>query len=232
MLQQRVILFLSAGRRAHRQEHLGDRGGIVLIAGLTGSIATGKSTVSAILKDLGAFIVDADQAARDVVVPGMPAWVKIVQIFGRDILKPSGEIDRERLGGIVFRDARMRAMLEEVIHPEVMRVMDEQITRIRAGSPDAVVILDVPLLIETGMHKGMSEVIVVYCPEDQQIHRLMVRDSISREEALARVRSQLSIEEKRRYATMVVDNGGTREETRSQVIRVFAALRERSESAS
>ena len=200
----------------------------MLIAGLTGSIATGKSTVSTVLKDLGAFIVDADQAAREVVLPGMPAWEKIVSIFGREILQASDEIDRERLGRLVFNDAKMRALLEEVVHPEVMRVMDEQITTIRAGSPDAVVILDVPLLIETGMHRGMSEVIVVYCPEDQQIHRLMIRDSISRDEALARVRSQLSIEEKRRRASLVIDNSGTREETRSQVIRIFSSLRDKS----
>ena len=204
----------------------------MLIAGLTGSIATGKSTVSVILKDLGAFIVDADQAARDVVVPGMPAWEKIVSIFGREILTSSGEIDRERLGNIVFNDAKMRSMLEEIVHPEVMRVMDEQITSIRTGYPDAVVILDVPLLIETGMHTGVSEVIVVYCPEDQQIRRLMVRDSISRDEALARVRAQLSIEEKRRYASLLIDNSNTREETRSQVIRVFETLRDKSKAAS
>lgn len=203
----------------------------MLIAGLTGSIATGKSTVSAILKDLGAFIVDADQASREVVIPGTPAWEKIVNIFGREILLPTEEIDRERLGSLVFNDAKMRAMLEEVVHPEVMRVMDEQINTIRAGSPEAVVILDVPLLIETGMYRGVSEVIVVYCPEDQQIRRLMIRDSVSRDEALARVRSQLSIEEKRRYASLVIDNSNTREETRSQVIRMFTSLRDKSIAA-
>jgi dephospho-CoA kinase len=199
----------------------------MLIAGLTGSIATGKSTVSAILKDLGAFIVDADLAAREVVLPGMPAWEEIVRIFGRDILQETGEIHRERLGDLVFNDAKMRAMLEAVVHPEVMRVMDEQISTIRAGSSDAVVILDVPLLIETGMHRGVSEVIVVYCPEDQQMRRLMVRDGIGREEALARIRAQLSIEEKRRHASLIIDNSTTVENTRRQVQDVFATLREK-----
>lgn len=199
----------------------------MLIAGLTGSIATGKSTVSAILKDLGAFIVDADLAAREVVLPGMPAWEEIVRIFGRDILQETGEIHRERLGGLVFNDAKMRAMLEAVVHPEVMRVMDEQISTIRAGSSDAVVILDVPLLIETGMHRGVSEVIVVYCPEDQQMRRLMVRDRIGREEALARIRAQLSIEEKRRHASLIIDNSTTVDNTRRQVQDVFATLREK-----
>lgn len=204
----------------------------MLIAGLTGSIATGKSTVSTIMKDLGAFIVDADRAAREVVLPGMPAWERIVGIFGRDVLQPSGEIDRERLGRLVFNDAKMRAMLEEIVHPEVVRHMEDRIVTIGTGSPDAVVILDVPLLIETGMHRGVNEVIVVYCPEDQQIRRLMIRDSVNRDEALARVRSQLSIEEKRRFASMLIDNGGTREETRIQVISVFESLRDRAAAAS
>ncbi len=189
----------------------------MLVAGLTGSIATGKSTVSAILRDLGAFIVDADRVAREVVRPGTRAWEAIVRIFGAEVLQPGGEIDRERLGRIVFNDAAMRAMLEEVVHPEVMSAMDEQVSAIRQGSPDALVILDVPLLIETGMHRGLSEVIVVYCPEDQQITRLMVRDTISRDEALARVRAQLSIEEKRRYASLIIDNSASLEETRAQV---------------
>lgn len=107
----------------------------MLIAGLTGSIATGKSTVSTIMKDLGAFIVDADRAAREVVLPGMPAWERIVRIFGRDVLQPSGEIDRERLGRLVFNDAKMRAMLEEVVHPEVVRHMEDRIVTIGTGSP-------------------------------------------------------------------------------------------------
>ena len=204
----------------------------MLIAGLTGSIATGKSTVSTIMKDLGAFIVDADRAAREVVLPGMPAWERIVRIFGRDVLQPSGEIDRERLGRLVFNDAKMRAMLEEVVHPEVVRHMEDRIVTIGTGSPDAVVILGVPLLSETGMPRGVNEVIVVYCPEDQQIRRLMIRDSVNRDEALARVRSQLSIEEKRRFASMLIDNGGTREETRIQVISVFESLRDRAAAAS
>jgi dephospho-CoA kinase len=202
----------------------------VLVAGLTGSIATGKSTVSAILRDLGAFIVDADRVAREVVLPGTRAWEAIVRIFGAEVLHAGGEIDRELLGRIVFNDAAMRAMLEEVVHPEVMRVMDEQVSAIGQGSQDALVILDVPLLIETGMHRGLSEVIVVYCPEDQQIRRLMVRDAISRDEALARVRAQLSIEEKRRYASLVIDNSASVEETRAQVEAAHRDLRAKARS--
>jgi dephospho-CoA kinase len=199
----------------------------MLVAGLTGSIATGKSTVSGILKELGAFIVDADRAAHEVVLPGTKAWNEIVRIFGKEILQKSGEIDRERLGRIIFNDSAMRSILEEVVHPEVVHSMDEQIRSIKSGFPDAVVILDVPLLIETGMHKGVGEVIVVYCPEDMQITRLMVRDNISREDALAKVRSQISIEEKRRYATLLIDNSASRDNTRIKVEDLYGRLREK-----
>jgi len=199
----------------------------MLVAGLTGSIATGKSTVSGILKELGAFIVDADRAAHEVVLPGTKAFNEIVRIFGKEILQKSGEIDRERLGRIIFNDSAMRSILEEVVHPEVVHSMDEQIRSIKSGFPDAVVILDVPLLIETGMHKGVGEVIVVYCPEDMQITRLMVRDNISREDALAKVRSQISIEEKRRYATLLIDNSASRDNTRIKVEDLYGRLREK-----
>ncbi|MGD0820473.1 MAG: dephospho-CoA kinase [Desulfomonilia bacterium] len=203
----------------------------MLVAGLTGSIATGKSTVSFILKDLGAFIVDADASAREVVAPGMRAWDKIIEIFGKGILQKTGEIDREHLGRLVFNDAAMRRMLEEAVHPEVIRAMNERIGSIKVGSPDAVVILDVPLLIETGMHKGLSEVIVVYCPLDMQITRLMIRDKISKEEALKRVRAQISIEEKRSYASLLIDNSASKDETRKQVEIAYVRLKEEATKA-
>ena len=199
----------------------------MLVAGLTGSIATGKSTVATILKDLGAFIVDADAAAREVVAPGMKARDAIVRIFGHEILLKTGEIDRQALARIVFNDAAMRSILEEAVHPEVMRSMEEQVRSIHARTPDAVVILDVPLLIETGMHSGVSEVIVVYCPEDMQIERLMIRDRIRREDALARVRAQISIEEKRRYASLLIDNSASEDETRKQVVDVYGLLKDK-----
>jgi dephospho-CoA kinase len=199
----------------------------MFVAGLTGSIATGKSTVSGILKDLGAFIVDADRAAHEVVLPGTKAFNEIVRIFGKEILQKSGEIDREHLGRIIFNDSAMRSILEEVVHPEVMRAMDEQIASIKSGSPDAVVILDVPLLIETGMHKGVGEVIVVYCPEAMQITRLMVRDKISREDALAKVRAQISIEEKRRFASLLIDNSASKDMTRRQAKNAYDRLKEK-----
>ncbi|HOJ15249.1 MAG TPA: dephospho-CoA kinase [Deltaproteobacteria bacterium] len=199
----------------------------MFVAGLTGSIATGKSTVSSILEDLGAFIVDADRAAREVVLPGSRAFEEIVSLFGEKILGPDGAIDRARLARIVFRDEGMRRALEALVHPEVMKRMSEQVAGVASSRPDAVVILDVPLLFETGMHEGLDEVIVVYCPEDEQVRRLVLRDSLSVEEALARVRAQIPIEEKRRIATLVIDNSGPLESTRAQAERVYRMLESR-----
>lgn len=199
----------------------------MLLAGLTGSIATGKSTVSSIFRELGAFIVDADVAAREVVLPGMRAFEEIVRVFGREILSNKGEIDRERLGSIIFNDAAYRAKLEEIVHPEVMKAIDVEVASIREISSDAVIILDVPLLIETGMHEGLGEVVVVYCPEMLQIMRLMERDGVSREEALARVRAQLSIEDKKRYASLIIDNSLSQDNTRRQVESAFERFREK-----
>jgi len=202
----------------------------MLLAGLTGSIATGKSTVSSIFRTLGAFVVDADVAAREAVAPGMKAYREIVRVFGRGILLNNGEIDRESLGRIIFNDASKRGTLEEIVHPEVMKAMDDMVDRLRESSTDAVVILDVPLLIETGMHRGLSEVIVVYCPEDIQVMRLIQRDRISSEEALQRIRSQLSIEEKKLYASLLIDNSQSRDDTRKQVEWAFERFREKAAS--
>jgi dephospho-CoA kinase len=200
----------------------------VFVAGLTGSIATGKSTVGSMLRELGAFVVDADLASREAVLPGRPAWEEIVRVFGRDVLDPSGSIDRKRLGKVVFGDVRMLRQLEAIVHPEAARLMDERLEGIAREHPHGVAVLDVPLLFETGMNRGVEEVIVVYCPEEEQIRRLMLRDSLERGEALARIRAQISIEEKRRMAGLVIDNSGSLDATRAQVARVFELLKRRS----
>jgi dephospho-CoA kinase len=197
----------------------------MVIAGLTGGIATGKSTVSRLLHDLGAHIVDADKIAREVVCCGKPAWMEIKSRFGKEILKEDGEIDREKLGSIVFYDKGKRIALERIVHPEVSRTMEDQIRNITIKDPIAVVILDVPLLIETGMDQGLNQIIVVYCPENIQIQRLMERDTISREDALARVHSQMPIEEKKQHATFLIDNSMSLDETRQQVEEAYALLK-------
>ncbi|HON37351.1 MAG TPA: dephospho-CoA kinase [Deltaproteobacteria bacterium] len=203
----------------------------MVVAGLTGGIATGKSTVSALFASFGAAVIDADLIAREVVARGSPAWEKIVEHFGTGVLRQDGELDRERLGGIIFSDAAQKDVLNRIVHPEVFREMDRRIRKLGEENRAKVVICDVPLLIETGMHNGFDEVILVYVPEPLQIKRLMDRDGISRDEALRKVRAQMPIEEKRAYATIVIDNSASREETAGKTLQVYQYLQERAAEA-
>jgi dephospho-CoA kinase len=196
----------------------------VIIAGLTGGIASGKSTVSAILAEAGARIIDADKIAREVVEPGTPAYHDIVAFFGRTILLADGTIDRKGLGDIIFNNPEKKNHLDAIVHPRVYQRTEETIASISAETPDAVVILDIPLLLETGMRRNLAEVIVVYATEDLQLQRLMARDQIDADAALARIRSQMPIEEKRRLATIVIDNSGSMAHTRTQSLDVFEHL--------
>ncbi len=200
----------------------------MITAGLTGGIATGKSTVAGFLKEAGAEIVDADRIARDVVQKGKPAWQAVVDHFGEDILDPDGGIDRQRLGDIVFRSIEEKEALNRIIHPHVFREMTASESAIRAERPDAVGVLDVPLLFEVGMDSRISEVIVVYAPERIQIERLMARNNLSREDALARIHSQMDIEEKRERAAIVIDNSGDLKRTRQRTLEVYRYLEKKS----
>jgi dephospho-CoA kinase len=197
----------------------------MLIAGLTGGIASGKSTVSAVLAEAGARVIDADAIAREAARQGTPAYADIVAHFGRDILLPDGEIDRRRLGDIVFNDPVEKQVIESFIHPWVRDETARRLERIRGDEPNAVVILDVPLLFEAGLHHDVAEVIVVVVPEAVQLARLMARDRLSTAEALARIRSQMPIEQKKALATRVIDNSGSRESTRNQTLEVYRRLR-------
>ena len=199
----------------------------MIIAGLTGGIATGKSTVSSILREAGAIIIDADAIARDAVKKNLPAWHEIVRVFGKEVLLPDGEIDRARLGGIIFRDSTKKEILNKIVHPHVIQKVAELIEEIGGRAPDSIVILDVPLLIEAEMHKGLEDVILVYTPEQLQIKRLIERDGISDEEALLRVRSQMPIEKKREFATIIIDNSGTIETTNKRALEVFDGLKKK-----
>jgi len=194
--------------------------------GLTGSIATGKSTVSKMLAELGAVIIDADKIAFDAVLKGKPACRKIIDYFGECILQGNGEINRKALGDIIFSDPDKKQVLNSIVHPEVFSEMGKQINEAEK-KPGRVIILDVPLLIESGMHNGMSDVILVYAPEDIQIERLMARDNIDRASAMARIRSQMPVDEKRNYATIVIDNSLSVKETYGQAIKVFDMLKNR-----
>ena len=199
----------------------------MVIAGLTGGIASGKSTVSAFLKDAGAIIVDADKIAREVVQKGLPAWLEIVNTFGQSILLPDGEINRILLGDIIFNDSAQKQVLNQIVHPWVFAETATRLTEIEKKKLNAVVILDVPLLIESGMDTGLSDIIVVYVPEQVQFQRLMTRDALTQKQALARIRSQLSIEEKKKRATIVIDNSNSLENTRSISLTVYQHLKEK-----
>ncbi len=199
----------------------------MIIAGLTGGIATGKSTVSSVLREAGAIIIDADAIARDVVKKNFPAWHEIVRIFGKEVLLPDGEIDRARLGNIIFRDSSKKEILNKIVHPYVIQKVAELIEEIGKESPDSIVILDVPLLIEAGMDKGLEDVILVYAPEDIQKKRLAERDGISDEDSLLRVSSQMPIEEKKEFATFIIDNSGPIEATKKRALEVFDSLKKK-----
>lgn len=201
----------------------------MIVAGLTGGIASGKSTVSAFLSEAGAAIVDADKIARDAVTRGRPAWKAVVEHFGKAMLRPDGEIDRKRLGDIIFNDPEQKERLNQIVHPEVILETARQLGRIRGQSPEAVAVLDVPLLIEARMHEELDEIIVVYIPQTLQVQRLMKRDNIDRVDALARIRSQMSIEEKKGYATLLVDNSGPLSATRKRSMEIYCHLKARAE---
>ena len=210
--------------------HLYSKGRPVIIAGLTGGIASGKSTVSRFLSDAGARIIDADKIAREVVKPGTPGYDAILSFFSRTILLPDGEIDRRRLGEIIFNDPDKKARLDAIVHPLVFERSAEMIAQIAAQSPDAVVIMDIPLLLEAGMGSDLAEVIVVYVPENLQLERLMNRDGIDKQAAMARIRSQMPIEKKRKLATIVIDNSSTLSDSRKRALAVFNRLKQRSKN--
>ncbi len=186
------------------------------VIGLTGGIASGKSTVSGMLRELGARVIDADAIAREVVEPGRPALAEIVAWLGRDILLADGSLDRRKLGELVFGDSAARAALEGITHPRITAAAKEALAAAeREGC--AVAVLDVPLLYEAGWDEGVDEVWVVYVDAATQLSRLMARDSLTAAQAAARVAAQMSLEEKARRADIVIDNSGDPGGTAAQV---------------
>ena len=202
----------------------------MLIVGLTGGIASGKSLIAGIFRDLGAHIIDADRIVRELLEPGQDAWKEVSGYFGDDIMMPDRGIDRRKLGQIVFSDPAKREWLNQCLHPRVFEAYAAQVKRLCARTPDAIVVFDAALLMETGFHKKMDKTVLVYAHSDQQLSRLMERDRFTREQALARIQSQMPISEKRRYADYVIENTGTREEAERRAREVFARLKEETES--
>jgi len=195
----------------------------MLVIGLTGGIATGKSTVSTLLKASNIPVIDADLIARQVVEPGTTALARIKATFGNQVLFPDGTLDRKKLGSIIFTDDSKRKKLNAIVHPAVRKTMVWQVLKYWIRGYKYCVV-DVPLLIEGGLWKWVGSVVVVYCSEELQLQRLMNRDSSSREDALARLGSQLPISEKVIYADIVIDNSGTKSELGNHVERLIERL--------
>ncbi|CAE6465558.1 hypothetical protein ACGC1H_002552 [Rhizoctonia solani] len=196
----------------------------MLIVGLTGGIASGKSTVSSLLIAHGIPVIDADILARQVVEPGTPGHAAICTTFGTGILKPgSQDIDRKKLGEIVFNDEHKRKQLNAIVHPAVRKAMFWSVIRCWVRG-ERVCVLDIPLLIETGMWKQVGKVIVVYVSKELQMQRLMRRDSSDRTAAQSRVSSQLPLASKLEYADIVIDNSGSMADTDRQVASIVKRL--------
>ncbi|XP_006638168.1 dephospho-CoA kinase domain-containing protein [Lepisosteus oculatus] len=196
----------------------------MFLVGLTGGIASGKSTVSSALKELGCPVIDADVVARQVVELHSPAYQRIVQHFGSEILLENGEIDREKLGHIIFSNPEKRRLLNSLTHPEIQKVMLKQIVGYFLRGY-RYVILDVPLLFEMRrLTRFLKHTVVVYCDPATQLSRLMQRDRLTQEQAEMRIASQMPLNEKRGLASHVVDNSGSREDTHRQVLRLHAQL--------
>ncbi len=187
------------------------------IIGLTGGIASGKSTVAKMLVEKGAYLLDADQIAKDVVQPDLPAWREIVDWLGESILLPDRSIDRAMLARLVFSDGQMREKLNKIIHPRVAERLAAQTEEISSSNPHAVIVYDIPLLIEAGMQNMVELVILVYVPKDVQLERLQERDNLSRIDAEGRLKAQMPLEDKKDQAMVIIDNTGTISETAAQV---------------
>jgi dephospho-CoA kinase len=195
-----------------------------LLVGLTGGIATGKSTVTALLAGPSVRVVDADALAREVVEPGTPAHGQIVAEFGKEVLQPDGRLDRARLGEIVFPDAAKRKRLEAITHPAIRRRFEQIMADLDRAGFDGLLIWDAALLVESGGTKNMDRVVIVTTDPATQLRRLMQRDGCTEEAARARIASQMPLAIKARFGDYVIDNSGTREQTETRVREVYRSL--------
>ena len=195
--------------------------------GLTGSIATGKSTVTNMLKELGAFVIDCDKTARDVVAPGTQGLAKIEAAFGKDAVAADGSMDRVYIGDLVFRNPEMKKRLENILFPLIFEALDEELLRLEREAVTPVVFLDMPLLYEVKYDSYVDEVWLVYVPFEVQLSRLMKRNGYTKEEALLRIHSQISVDKKKSLAQQVIDNSGTLEDTKEQVRSLWERLQMR-----
>jgi|WetSurMetagenome_2_1015567.scaffolds.fasta_scaffold09902_5 dephospho-CoA kinase len=196
----------------------------MLNVGLTGGIATGKSTVVRMLVGKGARVIDHDALVHILQEPGKPVWLRIVEAFGRDILDAEGRIDRKKLGALVFVDEQRRRILEGIVHPAVLEAGRRKREEIVREDEQAIILSDIPLLLEVGMQDEFDLVLLVYAPPELQIQRVMKRNNLTREEAIARLRSQMPIDEKLRFAHLVIRNDGTMRELEEEVEEAWQEL--------
>jgi dephospho-CoA kinase len=197
----------------------------MMLVGLTGGVATGKSTVAKMFKRCGAVVIDADELARDVVKPGKPAWREIVELFGKTVLNQDRSLNRQALGSIVFRNPTKRRQLERIIHPRVAREQVRLTKAIARKDSKAVVIYEVPLLFEAGVDKRVDKTIVVTADRQTQIARLKKRNGLSRAEAIRRIRSQMPLAKKIQQADHALNGTLSRPSLRKHVGRLFKSLR-------
>ena len=190
------------------------------IIGLTGGIATGKSTVAGMLAELGACVIDADQLARDAVAPGTQGLARLADLFGQRALNPDGSLDRAAVRKIVFEDPNLRKSLEEIIHPEVKQLAIKLLAEAAEAGHDVAVYM-APLLIEAKATDRVDEIWVVTLSQQEQLKRLMMRDKCSKEQALGIISSQMPLSEKERFGVVVIDNSGGLDETKAQVMKAW-----------
>ncbi len=197
----------------------------MLKIGLTGGIATGKSYVLSVLSELGCEVIDADTVAHMAIEPGRPAYLDIVNHFGREILNEDGSINRAALGGVIFANKNAREKLNAIVHPRVYEAQAEWFGQVARRNPDAIAVVDATLMIETGSYRRFDKLIVVHCDPDSQLQRLMERNGFTREQALARISSQMPSREKLKYADYSIDTSNGFEDTRKRTEKIYEKLR-------
>jgi dephospho-CoA kinase len=197
----------------------------MLIVGLTGGVASGKSVVSQVWKEEGAYLIDADRIAREVVQPRTPAWKALVKAFGKEILQEDGSIRRKKLATRVFSNPAERDLLNRILHPWIKREIDRRIKGIGQKGPKAIVVVDAALLVETGYYREVDEVVVVTSTKRQQIERLRRREQLDQEMARGIIDSQISREERIKVADIIIRNEGSRKKTEKKAKEVFEELK-------
>jgi len=197
----------------------------MVIVGLTGGIGSGKSSIAKMFKDEGAYVIDFDYLARVVVEPDKPAWKDIIDYFGPEILSPDKTLNRSKLAEIVFSDEKSRKALEGFTHPRIFKERDTLIKAIKKKDPNAVVIIDVPLLFELSLSGKFDKVILVYVSRDVQIKRVIKRGVLTKEKVERRLKAQIPIEEKKLLSDYIINNEGSLKDTRDQVRKVVHELK-------